>query len=399
MVFRPVRERPVDEVLEAVNKMVQSCGFEEVSFLSLSSSDYSDVEELVRRTLEDHGEKRLSIGLPSLRIESFSIDLMDMLQTGRRRPGFTFAPEAATDRLRDVINKPIPADDLLQTAAEVYKRGWTSIKMYFMIGHPTQTEEDILAIADLAKQTLAVGQEIIGGRAKVRVGVSTLVPKPHTPFQWASMEEESVIWEQIQLLQRTVRGRGLSLTWNDPQETLIETFLTRGDRRLTNVIQRSWELGAKMEGWGEWFNFEAWQQAFDECGLDMAWYARRERPLDEVLPWDHISAGLKKQFLMDEYRHAYEGAVIDDCREHCYSCGILGNFREQRRDIDDGAWACPSFGKGKERQPVDASPIPLYFNKDMSPDRVGEYDHRVPQRWKGLVTERTAVDADSAVQS
>ena len=169
--------------------MVRNCGFEEVSFLSLSSSDYGSVEELVRRTLEQHGAQRLSIGLPSLRIESFSVDLMDMLQTGRRRPGFTFAPEAATDRLRDVINKPIPSDDLLRTAEEVFKRGWTSIKMYFMIGHPTQTLEDVQAIADLAKQVLAVGQGTIGGKAKVRIGVSTLVPKPHTPFQWVPMED------------------------------------------------------------------------------------------------------------------------------------------------------------------------------------------------------------------
>ncbi len=393
MIFRPVRERPVEEVLEAVGKMMESCGFEEVSFLSLSSSDYTFVEELVRRTLEENGEKRLSIGLPSLRIESFSVDLMDMLQSGRRRPGFTFAPEAATDRLRDVINKPIPSDDLLQTAEEVYKRGWTSIKMYFMIGHPTQTTEDILAIADLAKRVLEVGNSIIGGRAKVRIGVSTLVPKPHTPFQWVPMADEALIWEQIELLQREVRGKGLSLSWNDPQETLVEAFLTRGDRRMSDVIQRAWELGAKMEGWGEWFNFDAWQQAFDECGLDMAWYANRERSVDEILPWDHISAGLKKQFLADEYRHAYQGAVVDDCREHCFSCGILGNFREERRQVADDAWACPSFGRGKERQPVDITPIPLYFNDEMSPEKVGAFDHRVPQRRMGTVTKRVvAVD-------
>lgn len=390
MIFRPVRERPVEEVLQAVDKMVKNCGFEEVSFLSLSSSDYSAVEELVRRTLEEHGEQRLSIGLPSLRIESFSVDLMDMLQSGRRRPGFTFAPEAATDRLRDVINKPIPSEDLLRTAEEVYKRGWTSIKMYFMIGHPTQTMADVKAIADLAKEVLAVGQRILGGKAKVRVGVSTLVPKPHTPFQWAPMEEETVIEEQIELLQRELRGRGLYLTWNNPQETLVESFLSRGDRRLSDIIQRAWELGAKLEGWGEWFNFNAWQRAFQEFKLDMDWYARRARSVDEVLPWDHISAGLKKQFLIDEYQHACQGAVIDDCREHCFSCGILGHFREERRQAPDDAWACPSLGRNKLRQPVDVSPIPLYFNQEMSPERHGEFDHRVPQRRDGTVSRRLA---------
>jgi radical SAM family uncharacterized protein len=402
MIFRPVRERPVQEVVDAVNEMVQSCGFEEVSFLSLSSSDYEGVEELVRRTLDEHGAQRLSIGLPSLRIESFSVDLMDMLQSGRRRPGFTFAPEAATDRLRDVINKPIPSQDLLQTAAEVYKRGWTSIKMYFMIGHPTQTMEDVQAIADLAKNVLAVGQGIIGGKAKVRVGVSTLVPKPQTPFQWVPMEDLSVIEEQIERLQRELRGRGLYFSWNNPEETLVEAFLSRGDRRLGDVIERAWELGAKLEGWGEYFNFQAWQLAFDELGLEMDWYARRERTEDETLPWDHISAGVNKRFLLEEYLNAKQGAVIDDCREHCFSCGILGHFKEQRRAASDDAWECPSLGRDKERQPVDISPIPLYFNDDMSPERTGQFDRRVPQRRKGTVVRRITTgsvdDAEGSAQ-
>ena len=249
MIFRPVRERPAAEVLQAVEEMIEHCGFEEVSFLSLSSSDYSHVEDLVRRTMERHGGKRLSVGLPSLRIESFSVDLMEMLEKGRRRSGFTFAPEAASDRLRDVINKPIASEDLLRTAEEVYARGWTTIKMYFMIGHPTQTLEDVQAIADLSQEVLAVGKRHLGGRAKVRIGVSTLVPKPHTPFQWVPMEDESVINSQIELLQRELRGPGMYLTWNDPEETLVEAFLTRGDRRLGDVIERrveSWRQNGRL---------------------------------------------------------------------------------------------------------------------------------------------------------
>jgi radical SAM family uncharacterized protein len=393
MIFRPVRERPVDEVVQAVDAMIEQCGFEEVSFLSLSSSDYTYVEELVRRVTERHGAKKLSIGLPSLRIESFSVDLMDLLEKGRRRSGFTFAPEAATDRLRDVINKPIASAELLSTAAEVYKRGWTTIKMYFMIGHPTQTLEDVKAIADLAKQVLAVGRRVLGGKANVRIGVSTLVPKPHTPFQWVPMEEERVIQSQIQLLQQELRGPGIHFTWNHPEETLVEAFLTRGDRRLSAVIQRAWELGAKLEGWGEWFNFAAWQQAFQEAGMDMDWYARRARQLDEVLPWEHISAGLKKQFLVDEYVHTYQGGVVDDCREHCFSCGILGYFKEQRRVADDQAWCCPPLGRDKARQPVDVVPIPLYFNETMSPDLLGQFAERVPQRRNGTVQQRISVEA------
>jgi radical SAM family uncharacterized protein len=390
MIFRPVRERPVDEVLQAVDEMIANCGFEEVSFLSLSSSDYTYVAELVRRTMEKHGAKRLSVGLPSLRIESFSVDLMDLLEEGRRRSGFTFAPEAATDRLRDVINKPIASADLLATAEEVYKRGWTTIKMYFMIGHPTQTLEDVQAIADLAKEVLAVGRRVLGKRANVRIGVSTLVPKPHTPFQWVPMEDEIVIRSQIELLQRSLRGPGIHFSWNDPEETLVEAFLTRGDRRMGDVIQRAWELGAKLEGWGEYFNFPAWQQAFAELGIDMDWYARRARPLDEVLPWEHISAGVKKQFLAQEYVHTYQGGVVDDCREHCFSCGILGYFKEQRREAPDAAWECPPLGRGKARQPVNTVPVPLYFNDDMSPDRIGQFDHRVPQRRAGTVSKRLA---------
>jgi radical SAM family uncharacterized protein len=392
MIFRPVRERPVDEVLAAVDEMIEHCGFEEVSFLSLSSSDYSYVEELVRRTTERHGAKRLSIGLPSLRIESFSVGLMDLLEKGRRRSGFTFAPEAATDRLRDVINKPIASDDLLKTAEEVYRRGWTTIKMYFMIGHPTQTLEDVQAIADLSRAVLAVGQRVLGRKANVRIGVSTLVPKPHTPFQWVPMEEESVIRAQIGRLQRELQGPGMHFTWNNPTETLVEAFLTRGDRKLANVIERAWQLGAKLDAWGDHFRFDAWQQAFSDCGLDMDWYARRERPLGETLPWDHISAGLKKEFLQQEYIHTYQGGVVDDCREHCFSCGILGYFKEQRRDAPDAGWACPPLGRGKDRQPVDITPIPLYFNDDMSPDRNGQFDQRVPQRREGTVSKQIVLD-------
>jgi radical SAM family uncharacterized protein len=389
MIFRPVRERPVEQVLAAVDEMVANCGFEEVSFLSLSSSDYTYVEELVAGTVAKHSAQKLSVGLPSLRIESFSVELMDLLEKGRRRSGFTFAPEAATDRLRDVINKPIASADLLAVAEEVYKRGWTTIKMYFMIGHPTQTLADVQAIADLSKEVLAVGRRVLGKQARVRIGVSTLVPKPHTPFQWAPMEDEAVIRAQIGLLQRELRGPGIHFTWNDPQETLVEAFLTRGDRRMSDVIESAWRLGAKMEGWGEWFNFQAWQQAFAAHGLDMDWYARRERSGDETLPWDHISAGVKKKFLWDEYIHTYQGGVVDDCREHCFSCGILGYFKEQRRVAADDAWCCPPLGKGKERQTVSVVPVPLYFNDEMSPELVGQFSERTPQRRAGTVARHT----------
>ena len=380
MIFRPVRERPVQEVLDAVDEIIAATGFEEIGLLSLSSSDYSGVAELVEAIMTKHGDKKLSVGLPSLRIESFSVDLMEQLARGRRRSGFTFAPEAATDRLRDVINKPIATEDLLQTAEEVFSRGWTTIKLYFMIGHPTQTMEDVDAIADLAHAVLRIGKKHIGGKAKVRVGVSTLVPKPHTPFQWVPVEELAMLEAQIKRLQARIRGKGFDFSWNDPKDTLVEAFLTRGDRRLSDVIERAWQLGAKFDAWQEERKFRAWMQAFAELGLDPEWYARRERTIDEVLPWEHINAGVSKEFLTLDYMNSLKGAVVDDCREHCYSCGILGLFKHDRRNVPDGAWGCPALGRGKQRQPVDITPVPLYVNPDMAPELAAQYGPRVPQR-------------------
>ncbi len=380
MIFRPVRERPVQEVLEAVDAIIAATGYEEIGLLSLSSSDYSGVAELVEAIMTRHGDKKLSVGLPSLRIESFSVDLMEQLARGRRRSGFTFAPEAATDRLRDVINKPIATDDLLRTAEEVFSRGWTSIKLYFMIGHPTQSLEDVEAIADLAQAVMKIGRRHIGGKAKVRVGVSTLVPKPHTPFQWVPVEDVDTLNAHIRHLQERIRGKGFDFSWNDPRDTLVEAFLTRGDRRLAVVIERAWQLGAKFDAWQDNRNFAAWQQAFAEAGLDPDWYARRGRLLDEVLPWEHINTGVSKEFLTLDYMNSLKGAVVDDCREHCYSCGILGLFRHDRRNVPDDAWGCPALGRGKARQPVDIRPVPLYVNSEMAPELAAHYGPRVPQR-------------------
>ena len=393
MAYRPVRERPVQEVVDAVDRMIASCGFEEVSFLSLSSSDYTFIGDLVRSVVEKHGSDKLSIGLPSLRIESFSVDLMNLLEKGRRRSGFTFAPEAATDRLRDVINKPIADDDLLRTAEEVYRRGWTTIKMYFMIGHPTQTDEDVAAIADLAWEVMKVGRRVIGKKAKVRVGVSTLVPKPHTAFQWVAMEDETTIRRQIAYLQDRLRGPGFHFNWNNPRETLMEAYLSRGDRRLADVIERAWRLGAQFDAWGDQFRDDAWMQAFSEHGLDPDWYARRARTTDEVMPWDHLSLGLKKDFLVQQYQYSLDGAVVDDCRDHCFSCGILGQFKTQRRNTPEDAWGCPALGKSAtHNQPIDIRPIPLYVNEEMSPDLAPLYGPRVPQMMRRTLERQFVVE-------
>jgi hypothetical protein len=240
-----------------------------------------------------------------------------------------------------VINKPIATETLLDVARQVFSRGWPTIKLYFMIGHPTQTLEDVDAIADLALQVRRIGFETLGRKSNVRVGVSTLVPKPHTPFQWQAMAQETTIREQIAVLERRLRGPGLSFNWNDPRETLLEATLSRGDRRLSAVIQRAWQLGAVLDGWGERINHEAWTQAFEESRIDPSWHARRERSLAEVLPWDHLSVGLAKTFLWREFQRALAGEITDDCHAQCHACGILTEYRTERRTVAHDAWVCP----------------------------------------------------------
>ncbi|MFQ5610953.1 MAG: hypothetical protein ACE5H9_02355, partial [Anaerolineae bacterium] len=255
---------------------------------------------------------------------------------------FTFAPEAATDRMRDVINKYIATEDLLTVADEVYQRGWRLIKLYFMIGQPTETNEDVAAIARLGKRVLDIGRKYHGRKAQVRLGVSTFVPKPHTPFQWAPLAQIDDIRRKQELLRRELRGaRGVIFNWNDPLESLLEAFLSRGDRRLGAVIKTAWENGARFDAWGDHFKPEAWFDAFAAHGLEPAWYAHRPRLADEVFPWDHIDAGVQKRWLLLDWYSAQKGETKVDCREHCYHCGILTAFKGLRANTPPPAWECP----------------------------------------------------------
>jgi radical SAM family uncharacterized protein len=351
MVFRPVRERPPAEVLAAVEEIVRSTGFEELGFLSLSSSDYSGIQELVNAVVERYGGEKVSINLPSLRIDSFSVGLMETLERGRRRSGFTFAPEAATDRLRDVINKPISTEALLDTAREVYSRGWPTIKLYFMIGHPTQTLEDVQAIADVSHQVRRIGYAALGKKATVRIGVSTLIPKPHTPFQWAPLADEATIREQLDTLGRQLRSPGFVFNWNRPAETLLEATLSRGDRRLADVIEAAWRGGAGFDAWEDQCRIDVWMQAFAACGIDPDWYARRPRAMDEILPWDHIRVGVSKRYLKREYERALAGQTTEDCRNAeggrnlCHACGVTVAYEAEQaaamEAVGADAWYCP----------------------------------------------------------
>ncbi len=347
MITRPVRERSVDEIVAAAEAAVRATGLEELALLSLSSSDYTPILDLVTAIGEQFAGRHLTVSLPSLRIDTVSVDLMERLKD-RRAGGFTLAPEAASERMRRIINKFIPDEQILAAAREIFARGWTTLKLYFMIGHPSETLEDVQAIADLCKRVLAEGRRALGGRAKLHAGVSTFIPKPHTPFQWAAMDTEAQIRLKQDLLKRQLRDRSIKLSWTEPEETLLEAWLSRGDRRLGAVILAAWRNGAKFDAWGDQLRFDAWTSAFAACGLDPAFYTHRPRRPDERFPWDHISSGVRKKYLLEDYRRSLAGEIRADCRENCYACGILPAFADERRAHPGLYWKCPEVKSPKK---------------------------------------------------
>jgi radical SAM family uncharacterized protein len=342
MINRPVRERSVQEVVRAADEAIRNTGFEELALLSLSSSDYTNILELVTAVGDHFAEKHLAISLPSLRIETVSVDLMDKLRD-RRGTGFTLAPEAATERMRRIINKFIPDDQLIETAREIYSRGWTTIKLYFMIGHPSETLEDVQAIADLCKRVLSEGRKVIGFKAKVNAGVSTFVPKPQTPFQWVACDTMEQITLKQNLLKRELRDKNIKLSWTSPEDTMLEAWLSRGDRHLSEVIYTAWKNGAKFDAWQEERRYAIWQSAFEEHGLDAGFYTHRPRRTDEIFAWDHITAAVRKNFLFQDFRQSLEGQIRVDCRQHCFACGILPTFNNVRRENPGEYWKCPEI--------------------------------------------------------
>jgi radical SAM family uncharacterized protein len=344
MISRPVRERKVEEIVDAIQASLDQTGFEEIALLSLSSSDYSQVLDLVDAISQRFVGKHLTISLPSLRIESTSVDLFEKLK-GSRQGGFTLAPEAATDRMRALINKPISEQQLLETVRAIYSRGWQTIKLYFMIGHPSETLEDVLAIATLCKAVIAEGRKIIGKRANLHAGVSTFIPKPHTPFQWVACDSMESIAVKQRLLMKEITGPGLKLNWTAPEDSMLESWLARGDRRLSDVIYRAWQKGAHFDAWQEQNNFGIWQKAFTDSGIDSAFYTHRQRSLDEIFPWDHINIGVTKAFLAEDYQMSLAGTLRPDCREQCFACGILSGFVDLRRDNPGDDWKCPEVKK------------------------------------------------------
>jgi radical SAM superfamily enzyme YgiQ (UPF0313 family) len=337
IVTRPVRERPVDEVVAAVDAIVAQTGYEELGLLSLSTSDYARIGELVNKLLEDFGDRHLSVSLPSLRADSFSAELAKAVARGRSS-SYTFAPEAATEPMRAAINKPIADEQVLRVAGEVAQQGCRTVKLYFMIGLPGEEMADVDAIARLAHDVYKVVRKQHGRKAQVNVSVNVFVPKPHTPLQWAGLADDESIRAKQTLLKRRIRGRGLKLDTPDLDATLLEAVLSRGDRRLSEVIEMGWRSGARFDAWDDQRNTLAWMRAFAEAGLDPSFYAHRERTLDETLPWDLIDTGVSKRFLQAEWRRCARGEVLADCRDGCHACGILRAYGQHR----SSQWCCPA---------------------------------------------------------
>ncbi|MCJ7696490.1 MAG: radical SAM protein, partial [Anaerolineaceae bacterium] len=338
---RPIRERSVEDIIAAIQSSLKSTGYEDISLLSLSSSDHKQIVEIVNQVQEHFGEQKLTVTLPSLRIASFSVELMDQLKGLRQGGGFTIAPEAATERLRAIINKPLSDTELMETVKAVFEHGWMSLKLYFMIGLPEETMDDVKAIIEVCRKIKSEGRAIIGGRVRINVGIGTFLPKPHTPFQWLPADSSGSIEQKLSVLREEFRQSGIKMSYNRSASTSLETWLSRGDRRIGKVIHNAWKNGARFDAWSDKLNFQAWLDAFQEADLDPAFYAERMRDLQEILPWDHISVGLRKDFLIQDLQWSLQGKTRPDCRDHCYRCGILPQFEELRINTPDAEWSCP----------------------------------------------------------
>lgn len=321
-IYRPMRYRSVDEMVASAEELIANTGFTELALLSLSSMDHPEIAELCKALAERLGPKGVSISMPSTRVDRFNVELAEAI-TFRKRTSLTFAPEAGTERLRAVISKNVSEEELLNTVETAFSKGWIGLKLYFMVGLPTETMHDVHGIVNLAQKALAIGRRHAGGKTKINIGVSTHIPKPHTPFQWSAQIRTEDLVPRQELLQRGLRSKGIKFSWNDPLVSLIEGVFSRGDRRVGKLIQRGWELGARFDSWEELFDYGRWKRAAEETGTDLDFYNHRERDLNEVLPWDHIDSGVGKHYLMRDYRRAQHERASEDCMYgECYACGI-----------------------------------------------------------------------------
>ncbi len=335
MITRPVRERSISTIGDMVDNGIRASGFEEVGLLSLSSADHSEIAEVAKGLGDRYDGTDISLSLPSTRVDAFNITLANEFSRNGRRSGLTFAPEGGSERMRKVINKMVTEEDLIRTVSAAYSQGWRQVKLYFMCGLPTETDDDVLEIAELAKKVIATGRQV-SGRNDIRctVSIGGFVPKPHTPFQWAGQLDHETTDERLAKLRDAVRadkryGRAIGFRYHDGKPGIVEGLLSRGDRRVGRVIEEVWRDGGRFDGWSEHFSYQRWvaaaERAFADQPVDLDWYTTRERDYAEVLPWDHLDAGLDRDWLWEDWQDALDpdGAEVDDCRwTPCYDCGV-----------------------------------------------------------------------------
>ncbi len=333
MITRPVRERSITTIGQMVQGGLEATGLEEIGLLSLSSADHSEIAEVTKQLADRYEGLNVSLSLPSTRVDAFNIDLANELSRNGRRSGLTFAPEGGSERMRKVINKMVSEEDLIETVATAFSNGWRQVKLYFMCGLPTETDQDVLQIADMAARVIETGRKAAGTRdVRCTVSIGGFIPKPHTPFQWAAQAPHEVTDHRLQLLKDKIRqdrnyGRAIGLRYHDGKPGIIEGLLSRGDRRIGKIIERVFREGGKFDGWSEYFSFERWVNAANEelaaDGVDLAWFTTRERDWEEVLPWDHLDAGLDRDWLWQDWQDALEEMPVEDCRwTPCFDCGV-----------------------------------------------------------------------------
>ena len=323
-IYRPIREKKSETVNRQAKCLCETTGYDEVSLCSLSTSDYSQVEKLIPDMLSWAVPEKINVSLPSLRVDNFSEELMEELKKVRKS-GLTFAPEAGTQRLRDAINKNVTEEEVLHTSAQAFRGGWTAVKLYFMMGLPTETLDDIAGIAELAQKVVNEfyknPDKPKGKGVTVSVSVASFVPKPFTPFQWEPQDTMEQLVEKQKYLLENVHTHKIQVSWHQSQTSFLEGIFARGDRKLCDVIESAWRKGCKVDGWDEFFLFDKWTEAFKECGVDPSFYSNRRRDFNEILPWDHLDYGIRKEFLIAENKKAHESVTTPNCRQKCSACG------------------------------------------------------------------------------
>jgi radical SAM superfamily enzyme YgiQ (UPF0313 family) len=353
MITRPVRERSITGIGEMVERGLAATGFEEVGLLSLSSADHSEIADITKGLADRYEGTQTGLSLPSTRVDAFNIDLANELTRNGRRSGLTFAPEGGSERIRKVINKMVTEEDLIATVSAAYGAGWRQVKLYFMCGLPTETDEDVLQIADLAKRVIETGRRVSGRRdIRCTVSIGGFVPKPHTPFQWVAQLGAEETDARLAKLRDAIRSdrryaSAIGFRYHDGQPGIVEGLLSRGDRRVGKVIEAVWRDGGRFDGWSEHFSYERWMrcagQALAEGPVDVAWYTTRDRDQSEVLPWDHLDSGLDKEWLWEDWQDALDETEVDDCRwTPCFDCGV-----------------CPQMGTDIEVGPTGKTLLPL----------------------------------------